>query len=67
MYSLVMRPFSNDFLKIQFQQDIICILLLPACTHCLHRAWFLDGRTPMLVVIFVNLTIVMKIFVMKFS
>ena len=50
MYSLVMSPFSRDFIKM----EIACIINvstvdLRTCVRYLHSAWFLDGRTSILV------------------
>ena len=49
MCSLVMSLFSSDYIKmeIKYQQ---CFNLLKKVQYS-HRAWFLDGRTSILVIV----------------
>ena len=51
MYSLVMSPFSRDFIKTEKDYQSISrnVLTYLPCVQYSHSAWFLDGRTSTLV------------------
>ena len=46
MYSLVVNPFSRDFMKIKidYQPCFYFVNDLLSCIQYSHSAWFLDGR-----------------------
>ena len=59
MCSLVMSPFSRDYIKTEVHYSVIKVsaTFKLICEQNSHSAWFLDGRTSILVASDMHITL----------